>query len=357
MNIKSTEVLYSLDVLSPLFLVLSMPRPFPSRTLTCIEILRAHEEAPMGRYSHIRDMLDREPSCRQPSTSTTTSPPSPTNRPVPEHHRHPDPPVPLVPPPPSNPFPLLALPPELRERIYDAILLDSQPSTAWSWPGTTASPSDLALTLTSMRPIALTGTSRQLRKDVLEHIFRTTTFRIEILAAWGAGGNFRPHVYDRRVESVRWLRSLDVRGECGIRRLQVRMRTPDARGKCANVNLVWEIASSAAEGGETGRWSVEVMPDQEWPDSEEEGAEREKRPLQKRPGMPSVEMFNRWLRRVSCPQTVPQRLPLFHAQLIPSSSTATLEVSEGRDPGSQLGQYDRIVHHRRKLDARSLGGI
>lgn len=148
--------------------------------------------------------------------------------------------------------PLLSLPFELQEQIFEQTVIDNDPTT-WDWLGDFHGGRDeICLLSANMRPPALAQVSRTLRRNMLVFLFRTSTFRVELDLERGLSAPPRA-LLSARTEGMSWLGVLD-KSQCGIRRLQVRLPIPDSRGRCANLNLLYKVYPGK-------RWQIEFVVD------------------------------------------------------------------------------------------------
>lgn len=210
--------------------------------------------------------------------------------------QHPVPPYATPNLPHGGPFRLRALPVELQEQIFDQVLLDENPN-AWEYLGAnadTARSGELCLSLCKMRPPVLARVSKGLRADVLAHLFRTTTFRVDVSVdeEHSVSRRRKPRFkVEQRRKTVEWLRFLDGRKEVAIRTLQVRLQTPDSLEKRANVLFSY--------GAGRARWEVEMKVDEGWQPEEGVASGAQAAQLVSRPTYGDLIVLRRLLERVS----------------------------------------------------------
>lgn len=149
----------------------------------------------------------------------------------------------------------LGLPLEILENIFEQTILDSDPA-AWDFvgPSTLYGNETLALCPTYISSPTIAHVNRYVRSALLAHLSRSTIFRIDISIS-----------LEELTQGTPWLRLLDPRRECGIRRLQVRLSKDDSRGKKANLNL--RYFAHARE------WKIELVVDQGFEDEDGPRAE------------------------------------------------------------------------------------
>lgn len=159
-------------------------------------------------------------------------------------------------PPSASPPPrlFLDLPPEILEKILERTILDSDP-VAWDFVGPSRlyGKESLALCPAYMSVPVLAHVNSYFRAALLAHLSRTMTFRINSRLSAEELGQGPP-----------WFRLLDSRGECGIRRLQVRLSKADSKGKKANLNLRYFAPSR--------EWKIELVVDQGFEEEDDPAA-------------------------------------------------------------------------------------
>jgi len=156
-----------------------------------------------------------------------------------------------------SPPTLQTIPPEVRERIFQWVRLSEHENVSDHVRLKTGGPPTVCIPVRSVRPSKLMHVDRALRAEYLEFFFRTTTFllRATIVPIHNnprlLSAHFAPHG-----AAHAWLCSLDVRGECGIRKLRFEMSRLHAAYMRADLDVVYQAAQ--------GKWTCEFCPETKW---------------------------------------------------------------------------------------------